>query len=64
MIFIFFFIVHSWWLVLGFISSIVFKRQLGIQASVVSTWMPRRQGATVSQGELGTPGHLGDAFET
>jgi hypothetical protein len=31
------------------------------------TWMSRRQGVTVAQGELGLPGRLGilgDAFET
>ena len=27
-------------------------------------WTPRRQSATVTQGELGPPGHLGDAFKT
>ena len=27
-------------------------------------WTPRRQGATVTQGELGAPGRLGDAFKT
>ena len=32
--------------------------------NVGSAWTPRRQGATVSQGELGTPGRLGDVFET
>ena len=32
--------------------------------NVGSAWTPRRQGTTVSQGKLGTPGRLGDAFET
>jgi hypothetical protein len=35
----------------------------GVQASARYTWTPRRQGATIFQDKLGTPGRLGDAFK-
>ena len=40
-----------------------FQRRLGIHRMDAKV-VPRQQGTTVPQGKLGTPGHLGDAFET